>query len=75
MTMQGTVLSVRCDSLLVLDRRTNQMVRVNYAGSCRFRRGNLVCILYPGIMMPSIPPQITAIRVTRIPRFGFRPSC
>ncbi len=75
MTMQGTVLSVRCDSLLVLDRRTNQMVRVNYAGSCRFRRGNLVCILYTGAMTRSIPPQITAIRVTRIPRFGFRPPC
>lgn len=77
MTMQATVLSVTCDSLLVLDHSiTRQPVRVFYPGSCRFRRGNLVCIRFGGIMTGSIPPQITATRITVIPRFGlFPPQC
>lgn len=70
MIMQATVLSVQCDSLLVLDTRTRQTVRVLFPGSCRFRRGNRVLIVYNGVMTRSIPPQITAIRITGIPWVG-----
>lgn len=76
MTIQATVLSVTCNSLLVLDNRTRQTVRVHYPDSCRFRRGNRVCIRYDGVMTMSIPPQISATSITVIPWFGiFPPQC
>ncbi len=70
MTMQATVLEVRPDHLIVLDHSTVQKVRVNTPDARRFRMGNLVCIRYSGRMTMSLPPQISASRITVIPRFG-----
>lgn len=72
MTMQAIVLSVQCDGLLVLDLSTNSRVRVHYPNSCRFRVGGRICIRYNGVMTRSIPPQITADRITVLPLFGGR---
>lgn len=72
MTMQATVLAVRGDSLLVYDHNASQRVVVHTAQSCRFQSGNFVCIRYGGMMTASIPPQITAIAISQLPRFGPR---
>ena len=69
MIMFATVLSVRRNHLLVIDRNTRQEVRVNTPFAMRFRRGDFVRILYNGVMTRSIPPQITAIRIIKLPRF------
>ena len=45
MIMFATVLSVRRDHLLVIDRNTRQEVRVNTPFAMRFRRGDFVRIL------------------------------
>ena len=70
MTMQATVRRVECNSLLVFDREMSQTVMVHTADACRFRVGDFVCIRYSGVMTMSIPPQITATRISVIPRFG-----
>lgn len=70
MTMQATVLEVHRDHLLVLDHSTMQKVRVNTPNACQFRMGDLVCIRYSGLMTMSLPPQISASRITVLPRFG-----
>ncbi len=72
MTMQATVLAVRGGSLLVYDHNASQRVVVHTARPCRFQIGSFVCIRYNGIMTRSIPPQITAISISQIPRFGPR---
>lgn len=75
MTMQAIVLAVQRDRLLVLDRENRQRVVVITREARRFRRGELVCILYGGAMTASIPPQITARRIRAIPWFGWRGRC
>jgi len=69
-TMRATVLTVQDDRLLVFDHAASQRVIVFTPGALRFSVGNHVLILYNGIMTRSIPPQITAISISVIPRFG-----
>jgi len=68
--MQATVLSVENRRLLVFDRERRQTVVVHTQDARRFRPGNLVCIRFSGAMTNSIPPQISAIFISRIPRFS-----
>lgn len=67
MIMLATVVSVQDDSLLVIDISTRQRVQVNTREASRFRRGDFVRIRYSGAMTMSIPPQISAISIVRIP--------
>ena len=67
MTMTATVLNVRQDGLLVRNQRTGQEVQVHTRLARRFRRGDRVLIVYNGIMTMSLPPQITATRIVRLP--------
>ena len=73
MIMHAIVLSVCPDNLLVLDRATRREVRVNTPAARRFRPGDFVRIRYNGIMAPSIPPQIFAQNIVRIPWLRPRP--
>lgn len=66
MNMLATVVSVQDDSLLVIDLSTRQRVQVNTRDASRFRLGDLVRIRHNGAMTMSIPPQISAIRITRV---------
>lgn len=67
MLLQAIVVRVRPGDLLVFDESMSQTVLVHTPRACSFRVGNCVSIFYNGIMTRSIPPQITAIRITRIP--------
>ncbi len=69
-TMTATVISVQNGSLLVFDLRSRQRVRVITRNARCFRPGNFVCIRYNGVMTLSIPPQIRATRISRIPPVG-----
>lgn len=62
--MYARVLRVRRNNLLVWDRDTGQTVQVNTPNALRFRPGNTVRIEYSGAMTMSIPPQISAARIT-----------
>ena len=66
MIMLATVFSVRNDHLLVIDLSNRQQVRVNTREAPRFHAGDLIRIRYNGAMTMSIPPQISALRVTRL---------
>lgn len=66
MNMLATVVSVRDDNLLVIDLSTRQQVQVNTRDASRFRPGDLVRIRHNGAMTMSIPPQISAIRITLV---------
>lgn len=70
MTMQATILRVQPDTLLVLQHATFQRMLVHTPEACHFRVGDVVCIQYSGAMTFSIPPQITAINISILPRFG-----
>ena len=70
-TMQATVLRVEQDHLLVFERGMDRRVIVHTGEACDFRRGDRVCIRYSGAMTLSIPPQISAITIRKLPRFGF----
>ena len=72
MTMRATVLSTQRGRLLVFDQAMLQRVIVHARNACHFCVGDHVCIRYSGAMTMSIPPQITAISISRIPRFGPR---
>ena len=63
MFMQAVVIEVQWGRLLVLDLDTRRNVIVNTPEARRFRSGELVNIWYSGVMTPSIPPQITALRI------------
>lgn len=67
MTMDAIVLQVNPGSLLVRDLSNNNEVLVNFRDSRRFSVGDNVRITYTGAMTFSIPPQITATSITRIP--------
>lgn len=73
MTMQAIVIEVRRDQLLVLDFDSRRRVIVNTPHARRFSPGNIVRIRYSGVMTMSIPPQIYAISIFALPRFG--PPC
>lgn len=66
MTMQAIVLAVRPRQLIVIDLENRQRVIVHTPMAQRFRPGNLVEIQFNGVMTNSIPPQITAERITRL---------
>lgn len=66
MVMTATVLRVDARSLLVRDMATGNQVLVNTPQARSFRIGDVVRITYSGRMTFSIPPQITATRITRV---------
>ncbi len=65
MIMNATIREVRENSLLVCDHATGQDVVVNTQDACCFCVGQRIRIQYNGIMALSLPPQITACRITR----------
>ena len=67
MTMTATVIRVNRQSLLVRDEETGEEVLVNVRNTSDFSVGDRVRITYNGQMTFSIPPQITAISIQRIP--------
>lgn len=66
MLMIATVRAVRFNSLIVRDRATSQTVVVNTRNPRGFFPGDVISILYNGVMTGSIPPQIFAIRIWRL---------
>ena len=62
--MLACVLERRCGALLVCDCSTGQKVLVCSDQASAFRPGDRVCIEYSGAMTRSLPPQITAWRIT-----------
>ena len=68
MRFTAVVLEVRCCQLLVCDCCTRQQVLVNTDQACCFSRGDCVQIEHSGAMTASLPPQVSAIRITRICR-------
>lgn len=66
MLMIATVRAIRFNSLLVRDRATSQNIVVNTRNTRGFFPGDIISILYNGVMTNSIPPQIFAIRIRRI---------
>lgn len=73
MTMQGVVIESHRDHLLVRDCNKQQRVIVHTLHARQFRPGDRVWILYSGAMTMSIPPQITARKIVRLPGIG--PRC
>ncbi len=67
MTMLATVLEVQCGNLKVRDHGNRQEVLVHTSHACRFQVGDRVKITYSGAMTMSIPPQISAHRIIRLP--------
>lgn len=67
MNMCAVVLEVERCSLLVCDCCTHRKVVVHTPCACCFCVGDCVCIRYNGSMTMSIPPQITAECICRIP--------
>lgn len=67
MTMCATVIKTHCSDLLVLDQCTDQEVIVHSQHSCCFCPCDRVCIEYSGAMTMSIPPQITACCIRKLP--------
>lgn len=65
--MLATVLEVNPDSLLVLNHATSQEVIVHTNCTCNFQVNDRVIILFNGIMTMSLPPQINAIRISKLP--------
>ena len=66
MLMLATVQEVRLNSLLVRDRAASQEVVVNTRNTRGFSPGDIVRIFYNGVMTQSIPPQISAIGISRL---------
>ena len=62
---QAEVLEVRNCQLLVCDCCTRQTVLVHTQQACCFSRGDCVEIEYSGIMTMSLPPQISALSISR----------
>ena len=72
MEMIAKVLEVRCCELLVCDLCSLQEVIVHTPLACCFSAGDRVCICFDGRMTLSIPPQITAINIVKLPLCGCR---
>ena len=71
-TMCATVCEVCCDTLLVRDHSTCTEVLVHTSEAHCFCVCDQVRIEYTGIMTLSIPPQISAISITKLFRCGNR---
>lgn len=67
MTMCAVILETGEGRLLVRDARTDQEIQVNTPCSCNFRVGDRVLIVHNGAMTMSIPPQISAVRIRKVP--------
>lgn len=67
MLMCATVMEVNDNSLLVRDNATSQEVIVNKSCVCNFHVNDRVGIVYNGIMTMSLPPQINASRIFKMP--------
>ncbi|MDE5738555.1 MAG: hypothetical protein K2H93_09340 [Oscillospiraceae bacterium] len=65
--MFATVLEANADSLLVCDKATNQEVLVFTKCACCFEVNDKIMIIYNGVMTRSLPPQINAIRISKLP--------
>lgn len=65
--MFATVQEVNTDSLLVCDKATNQEVLVFTKCACCFEVNDKIMIIYNGIMTRSLPPQINAIKISKLP--------
>ena len=74
MFMQAVVIEVQWERLLVLDLDTRQRVIVHTPVAHLFQPGDHIGIWYSGVMTGSIPPQITAQNITRIPSNDFTPG-
>lgn len=64
-TLTATVLCVQPCRLLVCDRCSSQEILVHTKYARCFRTGDRVRIEYSGAMTMSIPPQISAVHITR----------
>jgi len=67
MFVYAAVLRVNSGNLLVRDFENNQEVLVHFRNARNFRPGDHIRIEFNGQMTHSIPPQITAISIQRIP--------
>ncbi len=67
MTICAVILEISDRRLLVRDSKTDQEIAVNIRCNCNFRVGDRVIIVYNGAMTRSIPPQISAIRIRKVP--------
>lgn len=65
-TMRATVLCAEGCRLHVCDHCTDQEVIVHTPCAHCFCRCDQVCIQYSGAMTMSIPPQITAVCITKL---------
>lgn len=65
-TLCATVLCVQDGCLLVCDSCTRQEVLVHTDQACCFSCGDSVKIEYSGMMSMSLPPQITALCISRV---------
>lgn len=74
MIMQAIVIEVQWNRLLVLDLDTRQRVLVNTPDARFYQPGALVRIWYNGVMTRSIPPQISALRITVMPSDDVSPN-
>ncbi len=66
MLIYAEVLETGRNQILVRDCNTSQEVAVNLQNGCNFSVGDTVQIIYNGMMTMSIPPQISAGRITVI---------
>ncbi len=66
MIMCAEVIGIEDNRLIVLDKASQQEVAVN-TRCLNFNKGDKVKIVYNGIMTRSIPPQICAARIIRMP--------
>ena len=69
-TMIATVLTVQNNALLVCDQSVSEEVIVHTANARCFCPGDRVSIDYNGIMTRSIPPQISAHCIRKLPACG-----
>ena len=65
---QAEVLEVRNCQLLVCDCRTRQTILVHTQRACCFSRGDCVEIEYSGAMTMRLPPQVSALCISRVCR-------
>lgn len=68
MTITATVLRVERRGLLVRNNANGQEIFVNFNNASAFSAGDVVRITSTGTMTFSIPPQITATSVVRVPQ-------
>lgn len=66
MILIGTVERVEPRRLLVRERRSFRTVAVNVRHVRCIFPGDVVAVLYSGVMTRSIPPQISAVSIRRI---------